>query len=353
MKLWEKCLELIIMNKITPNQGVSLSCQASDSSPEAASTDKLIYIDTHNRNVARVLCSPGDASKTSKTLANGEILRQYGTHDDGFSYICESHPKRGSYQRLMILGENPSEVQSITEVLKTENLSVERGFLGKNSLSLKSESIEPLPNITYHPKEERRYSQSQDGHTVSLIEQDLFDGLIKIKHDPISKSRALMIGDLIYHMDLDLEKSKSYEIPFPQGESTDFTIPAFKPVEYSDMLDLEISPQKIKVKFNDEGEINVYNADDDLLTKYTSQGDRIDYDSAENINTVIDKNGTLYQFKESQPYNKSKADGVFIAYDQNIEGLAKQVFSTGHGRNIAIFDKGIGKLVTIADTPEP
>ena len=337
------------MNRITSNPIVPLSCQTSDSSKETARTDKSPSLETITREQVAELCSPDDTSKTSKTLADGEILRQYGKRDDGSTYIHESHPQRGSYERLMILGENPSKVQSITELLQTENLSIKRDFLGKNSISLNSESREPLFD-NYHPKEERRYSLNQDGHTVSLAEQDLFNGLIKIKHDPVSKSQDLTIGDATYHIDLNPEQRTSYKIPFPKGESQDFEITAFKPIEDSKIPDLEISPQKIKVQFNDEGEIDVYNADDKLLTKYTSQGDRIDYDSAENINTVIDKNGTLYQFKESQPYNKSKADGIFHAYELNSERLAKKVFSTGHGRNIATYNE-IGEAIPIADTP--
>ena len=343
------------MSQITPNPIVRLLCQTSDSSKETA-LDKLPSLEIIPPNQVKALCSPDDASQTSKTLADGRIQRQYGTIDDASTYIYESHPQRGSYQRVMVFGENSSKAQSITELLQTENLSIKRDFSGKNSISLNSESIEPLCD-NYHPKEERRYSLNQDGHTVSLIEQDLFDGLIKIKHDPVYRTKDFMIADQTYHIDLNSEDSTSYKIPFPKGESQDFEITAFKPIEDSDkpiedskIPDLEISPQKIKVKFNDEGEINVYNADDDLLTKYTSQGDRIDYDSAENINTVIDKNGTLYQFKESQPYNKSKADGIFHAYELNSEGLAKKIFSTGHGRNIATYNE-IGEAIPIADTP--
>jgi hypothetical protein len=347
-----------MVNEIAPNnKPVPLSSQASNLSVQVASISEPIQSKVINRDEIIVLCSPDDTSRTSKTLADGEILRQYGKRDDGSTYIHESHPKRGSYERLMILGENPSEVQSITEVLKTENLSIKRDFSGKNSISLKSESIEPLPNSTYHPKEERQYSLNQDAHSVSLAEQDLFNGLIKIKHDPVSQFKEVKIADKTYKIDLNPKQRTSYKIPFPKGELPDFEITAFKPIEDSDkpiedskIPDLEISPQKIKVKFNDEGEINVYNADDKLLTKYTSQGDRIDYDSAENINTVIDKNGTLYQFKESQPYNKSKADGIFHAYELNSERLAKKVFSTGHGRNIATYNE-IGEAIPIADTP--
>jgi hypothetical protein len=228
-------------------------------------------------------------------------------------------------------------------------LSVKRNFSRGNSISLKSESVEPLPNNNY-PKEERSYSLDAKGHSI-LTEQSLFGGLINIKHDPIFKSKEVKIGDGIYKIDLNPEQTTSYKIPFPKSDSQGFKIPAFKPLEYSHIPDLEIDQQEIKVKFNDKGEINVYSSDDKLLTKYTSQGDRIDYDSAGKINTVIDKNGTLYQFKESQPYNKSKADGVLIAYEQNSEGLAKKVFKTGPGRDIAIYNEETGQAVITADTP--
>jgi hypothetical protein len=249
----------------------------------------------------------------------------------------------------MIFGENPSEAQSVTELLQTENLSVIRAFSREKSLSLESESIKPLPNSNY-PQEKRSYSLNKDGDSV-LTKQSLFDGLINIEHDPIFKSKKVKIGDEIYKIDLNPEQTKSYKIPFPKSNSQDFEITACKPIEYSKILDQEISSQKIKVKFNDEGEINVYNADDNLLTKYTSQGDRIDYDSAGKINIVIDKNGTLYQFKESQPYNKSKGNGIFHAYEPNLG--AKKIFSTGHGRNIATYDPQSGQASTTVDTPEP
>jgi hypothetical protein len=335
------------MNKIRPSMDISSLHGTSDSSPEAALADKPIHL-AYTRNQVEALCSSNDIYKTSKTLANGRIQRQYGSQDDGPAYICESHPGRDSYQRLMIFAENPSEAQSITELLKTENLSVERGFLGKNSISLKSESVEPLSNSNY-PQEKRLYFLDEKGHSI-LTEQSLFDGLIKIKHDAKSQSQEITINNKSYCIPLNPESSTSYSIPFPKSDSQGFEITAFKPIDYSAIPDLEISPQEIKVKFNDKGEINVYQ-DDNLLTKYTSQGDRIDYDSAGKINTVIDKNGTLYQFKESQPYNKSKADGVLIAYDQNSEGLAKKVFKTGPGRDIAIYDEETGQAVITADTP--
>ena len=326
---------------------VSLSDQALDPNTGRGRAIKIIPSGVIGRDGVEALCSSNDHSKTSKTLADGRIQRHYGKRDDGSTYICESHPGRDSYQRLMIFAENSSEVQSITELLKTENLSVERGFLGKNSISLKSESVEPLFNSNY-PQEKRLYSLDEKGHSI-LTEQSLFDGLIKIKHNPESQSQEIMINNKIYRIFLDPESSTSYSIPFPKSDSQGFEITAFKPIDYSAIPDLEISPQ-IKVKFSDEGEINVYQ-NDNLLTKYTSQGDRIDYDSAGKINTVIDKNGTLYQFKESQPYNKSKADGVLIAYEQNSEGLAKKVFKTGPGRDIAIYDEENGQAVITADTP--
>ncbi|MFM7457726.1 MAG: hypothetical protein ACKO3R_03585 [bacterium] len=336
------------MDRITAKQGIHLPHETSDFSKEMALTDESPFRTLTREQVAE-LCSSGDTSKTSKILADGKIQRQYGKRDDGSTYICESHPGRGYYQRLMTIDGNSSEVQSITELLQAENLSVKRNFSGKNSISLNSESIEPFDN--YHPKEERRYSLNQDGHTVSLIEQDLFDGLIKIKHDPTFKSKEVKIGDEIYKIDLNPEQTTSYKIPSPKGESQDFEITVFKPMDYSNIPDQEISPQ-MKVRFNDKGEINVYNADDKLLTKYTSQGDRIDYDLTGNINMVIAKNGTLYQFQESQPYNKSKADGVFIAYEHNSEEAAKKVFKTGPGRDIAIYDEKNGKAVITADTSE-
>ena len=334
-----------MVNEIVRTEGVAWAGQVSGSSPEAALTDKSIPLEIINRDQVTALCSPGDTSKTSRTLADGKILRQYGTHDNGSTYyICESHPKRG-YERLMVFDENSSEAQSIIELLKTENLSVKRDFSREQFLRLKSEFIDS----NNYPKEERRYSLNQDDHSVTLAQQSLFGGLIKIKHDPISKSRDLTIGDVTYRIDLNPEKPKLYKIPFPKGESQDSEILAFKLITDSTIPDLEISSQ-IKVKFNEEGEINVCNVDDKLLTKYTSQGDRIDYDSAGNINTVIDKNGTLYQFKESQPYNKSKADGILIAFELNSEGLAKKVFSTGHGRDIATYNE-IGQAIPLTDIP--
>jgi hypothetical protein len=336
------------MDKITPNKGVHLPHETSASIPKAAPTDKLIPSDTHNRNEVKALCSSDDTLETSQTLADGKIQRHYGTQDDGTAYICESHPERDSYQRLMIFGKNPSEAQSITELLQTESLSVKRNFSRGNSISLNSESIKLLPNSNY-PQEERSYSLNEDGHSV-LTEQSLFDGLIRIQHDPKSQSKKIMIAHETYHINLDPESSTPYSIPFPKSDSPGFEIRAFKPIDYSTIPDQEISPQ-IKVKFSDLGEINVYSADDTLLTKYTSQGDRIDYDSAGNINTVIDKEGTLYQFKESQPYNKSKADGVFIAYELNSEEAAKKVFKTGPGRDIAIYNEETGQAVITADTP--
>ena len=328
--------------------GVFMSNQALNPNTVRGRAIKIIPSGGIGRDGVEALCSSNDHSKKSKTLADGRIQRHYGSQDDGSTYIYESHLGRDSYQRLMIFAENPSEVQSITELLKTENLSVERDFLGKNSISLKSESVEPLSNSNY-PQEKRLYSLDEKGHSI-LTEQSLFDGLIKIKHNPESQSQEIMINNKIYRIFLDPESSTSYSIPFPKSDSQGFEITAFKPIDYSKIPDLEISPQEIKVKFNDKGEINVYQ-DDQLLTKYTSQGDRIDYDSAGKINTVIDKNGTLYQFKESQPYNKSKADGVLIAYDQNSEGLAKKVLKTGPGRDIAIYDEENGQAVITADTP--
>ena len=336
-----------MMNKIIPSMDISSSHGTSNSSPEAALADKPIHL-ASTRNQVEALCSSNDHSKKSKTLANGRIQRKYGTQDDGSTCICESHPGRDSYQRLMIFGENPSEVQSITELLKTECLSVKRNFSRENSISLKSESVEPLSNSNY-PKEKRLYSLDEKGHSI-LTEQSLFDGLIRIQHDPKSQSKKIMIAHETYHINLDPESSTPYSIPFPKSDSQGFEITAFEPIDYSTIPDQEISPQ-IKVKFSDEGEINVYSADDTLLTKYTSQGDRIDYDSERNINTVIDKEGTLYQFKESQPYNKSKADGVFIAYELNSEEAAKKVFKTGPGRDIAIYNEETGQAVITADTP--
>ena len=335
------------MNKIIPSMDISSLHGTSDSSPEAAPTDQLIHL-APTRNQFKALCSSNDTSQASKTLADDRIQRHYGSQDDGSTYIYESHPRRDFYQRLMIFGENPSEAQIITELLKTECLSVKRNFSRENSISLKSESVEPLSNGNY-PKEKRLYTLDEKGHSI-LTEQSLFDGLIKIKHDAKSQSQEITINNKSYCIPLNPESSTPYSIPFPKSDSQGFEITAFKPIDYSAIPDLEISPQEIKVKFNDKGEINVYQ-DDQLLTKYTSQGDRIDYDSAGKINTVIDKNGTLYQFKESQPYNKSKADGVLIAYDQNSEGLAKKVFKTGPGRDIAIYDEENGKAVITADTP--
>ena len=346
MKWRNKCLELIIMNKIIPSMDISSLHGTSDSSPEAAPTDQLIHL-APTRNQVEALCSSNDTSQASKTLADDRIQRHYGSQDDGSTYIYESHPRRDFYQRLMIFAENPSEAQIITELLKTECLSVKRNFSRENSISLKSESVEPLPNNNY-PKEERSYSLDEKGHSI-LVKQSLFDGLINIEHDPTFKSQKITIANETYDIALNPESSTPYSIPFRKSDSQGFEITAFKPIDYSEIPDLEISPQ-IKVKFSDEGEINVYQ-DDQLLTKYTSQGDRIDYDSARKINTVIDKNGTLYQFKESQPYNKSKADGVLIAYNSSSEGLAKKVFKTGPGRDIAIYDEENGKAVITADTP--
>jgi hypothetical protein len=336
------------MNRITPDPRACLPYYISASSSGEAPTDKPIDLDAPTRNQVEALCSSDDTSKTSKTLADGKIQRHYGTQDDGTAYICESHPERDSYQRLMIFGKNPSEAQSITELLQTESLSVKRNFSRGNSISLNSESIKPLSNSNY-PQEKRLYSLDKKGHSI-LTEQSLFDGLIIIKHDPKSQSKKIMTADETYHINLDPESLMPYSISFPKGDSLGFEIRAFKPINYSEIPDQEISPQ-ITVKFNDEGEINVYNADGTLLTKYTSQGDRIDYDSAGNINTVIDKEGTLYQFKESQPYNKSKADGVFIAYELNSEEAAKKVFKTGPGRDIAIYNEETGQAVITADTP--
>jgi hypothetical protein len=336
------------MNRITPDPRACLPYHISASSSGEAPTDKPIHLDAPTRNQVETLCSSNDTSKTSKTLADGKIQRHYGTQDDDSTYICESHPGRDSYQRLMIFGKNPSEAQSITELLETESLSVKRNFSRGNSISLNSESIKLLPNSNY-PQEERSYSLNEDGHSV-LTEQSLFGGLITIKHDPKSQSQEITTRGKTYHINLDPESSTPYSIPFPKSDSPGFEIRAFKPIDYSTIPDQEISPQ-IKVKFSDLGEINVYSADDTLLTKYTSQGDRIDYDSERNINTVIDKNGTLYQFKESQPYNKSKADGVFIAYELNSEEAAKKVFKTGPGRDIAIYNEETGQAVITADTP--
>jgi hypothetical protein len=338
------------MNRITPERRACLPYHISASSSGEAPTDKPIDLDAPTRNQVEVLCSSDDTSKTSKTLADGKIQRHYGTQDDGTAYICESHPGRDSYQRLMIFAENPSEVQSITELLKTESLSVKRNFSRGNSISLNSESIKPLSNSNY-PQEKRLYSLDKKGHSI-LTEQSLFDGLITIKHDAKSQSQEITINNQIYRIALDPESSTPYSIPFPKSDSQGFEITPFEPIDYSTIPDQEISPQ-IKVKFSDLGEINVHSADDTLLTKYTSQGDRIDYDSEGNINTVIDKEGTLYQFKESQPYNKSKADGVFIAYELNSEEAAKKVFKTGPGRDIAIYNEETGQAVITADTPEP
>jgi hypothetical protein len=340
-----------MINETVITNGASSQVQTPNPNPNAGRghTGESIQAQPIIREQVEVLCSSNNTSKISKTLADGKIQRHYGTQDDGTAYICESHPGRDSYQRLMIFAENPSEVQSITELLQTESLSVKRNFSRGNSISLNSESIKPRSNN--NPKEERLYSLDEKGHSM-LVEQSLFDGFIKIKHDPKSQSQEITISNKIYHIALDPESSMPYSIPFPKSDSPSFEIRAFKPIDYSTIPDQEISPQ-IKVKFSDLGEINVHSADDTLLTKYTSQGDRIDYDSEGNINTVIDKEGTLYQFKESQPYNKSKADGVFIAYELNSEGLAKKVFKTGPGRDIAIYDEETGQAVITADTPEP
>ena len=334
----------MIINSIVASSGISNS--------KIPSLESLAKINPIKNSLLAAASEP----PKFETLLNGALIRESSPSEP--LKILETHVSRG-LKRIINLNTDKMTVESLTEQVSSKDFDIRRSYISlADTLNLSRSALNELKsnysldNIllskeeissggNLYLREAREYSLGSN-QKVYLKTQNIGDGLIKINYlkRPSGDARTIEInldGEKKHYLINSTEEFKEKNILDTPQYSLSVKYP--NTAETVNIEDLHLS-NGLKISFAKAGEIFIHK-DDRLMTEYSVNGDRIDYNpSTEKIISVALNDGSLLKINNNLPTQKIKANTTVINYDED-----KKTFFTGPGLKYGAYDKdGMLKL---------